>query len=288
MKRLFCALFVCAAMLAGCGDDDSDFMTRPDGSVSSSSAKSNWSSVTPNSNGSTEDFNAPVKPCKREDADNCEYGTLVDERDGQVYKTVKIGDQEWMAENLNFVTDSSCCYKYSSDSCAKYGRLYRWSIAMDSAGTWSTNGQGCGSNPPCSPIYPVQGICPQGWHLPDTTEWAALFTAVGGIRNDEKGWQWDGVGKKLKSETDWKTEDFFGPIVDGGNGVDAYGFYALPAGFKYSDGDYINEGETASFWTSNPDDFNNAYNVDLPFCFNYARMINAYGAPWKSVRCIKD
>ena len=281
MKRLFCALFACAAMLVGCGDDDSDFATRPDGKGSSSS-------VAPGSNGGSEDFDAPVKPCKTEDADNCEYGTLVDERDGQVYKTVVIGDQVWMAENLNFVTDSSCCYKYSTDSCAKYGRLYRWSIAMDSAGTWSTNGQGCGSNPPCSPIYPVQGICPQGWHLPDTTEWAALFTAVGGIRNDEKGWQWDGVGKKLKSETDWKTEDFFGPIVDGGNGVDAYGFYALPAGFKYSDGDYINEGETASFWTSNPDDFNNAYNVDLPFCFNYARMINAYGAPWKSVRCIKD
>ena len=279
MKRYFGVLLACAAILVACGDDDSDFATRPDGRMSSSS-------VAPNSNGSTEDFDAPVKPCKMGNVDNCEYGTVKDERDGQVYKTVKIGDQEWMAENLNFVTDSSFCYTNSADSCAKYGRLYSWSIAMDSAGTWSTNGVGCGSNPPCSPIYPVQGICPQGWHLPDTTEWAALFTAVGGSRNSEREWIWDGVCKKLRSETDWLTEDLFSYALD--SGTDAYGFCALPAGFRYSSGDYTKEGGAASFWTSNPDDYKNAYNVELSYGFDYARMTNPYGAPWQSVRCVKD
>ncbi|WP_407448951.1 FISUMP domain-containing protein [Fibrobacter sp.] len=106
-------------------------------------------------------------------------GVLKDSRDGKNYKTVKIGTQTWMAENLNFryvqrtykggpADTSSYCYDNSLDSCAKYGRLYVWSAATDSAGAFGTT----------TPTNFIRGICPEGWHLPDTTEWKTLLKAV--------------------------------------------------------------------------------------------------------------
>ena len=91
--------------------------------------------------------------CKQDGEDNCEYGTLTDKRDGKVYKTVKIGFNWWMAENLNYaylqptggLDSSSFCYKDSAEYCEKYGRLYLWSAAMDS-------------------------VCPEGWHIPSLEE----------------------------------------------------------------------------------------------------------------------
>ena len=71
-------------------------------------------------------------------------GSFVDSRDGQVYKMVTIGNQVWMAQNLNFESPDSYCYEDKKDNCTKYGRLYKWSAAMDSAGLYSENGKGCG------------------------------------------------------------------------------------------------------------------------------------------------
>lgn len=168
---------------------------------------------------------------KQKTEDNCEYGELVDDHDGQTYKAVKIGDQWWMAANLNyaytdfplnyndFTSDStSWCYEDISDNCIKYGRLYTWSAAMDSVGTWSTDGKGCGYYGECSPSYPVRGICPEGWHLPSKAERNTLFTAVG-----EKST----AGKVLKSTSGWNSS---------GYGLDAFGFSALPAGLSYRNG----------------------------------------------------
>ena len=166
-----------------------------DGKSSSSDEKSSSSSsVVPTA--------SLASPCKTETEDKCEYGTLTDDRDGQTYKTVKIGEQWWMAENLNYAytgvffkyvlsTDSnlvyysdstSWCYDNDAANCAKYGRLYTWAAAMDSAGIIPGNtANGCGYREICNLGHvKVRGVCPEGWHLPDFTEWEALRTAVGG------------------------------------------------------------------------------------------------------------
>ena len=187
------------------------------------------------------------------------YGEMIDARDGQVYKTIGIGEQTWMAENLNYETENSYCYKDSSIYCSRYGRHYTWATAMDSVGMWSVNGKGCGLYQNCSQIYPVRGVCPSGWHLPDTTEWNALIRAVGGLSV---------AGEMLKSKSAW-------------NGVDAYGFAAVPD--AYADTTYI--------WSAT-DFYNNKNSVDA-----YVMRITSYGVEisrWgvknfpRPIRCVKD
>ena len=111
-----------------------------------------------------------------------EYGEILDERDGQVYKTVQIEEQIWMAENLNYADSAktpsllknSWCYDNDQKRCDVAGRLYTWAAAMDFVKT------GCGYGSACSPTLPVQGICPLGWHLPSDAEWESLIVSVAG------------------------------------------------------------------------------------------------------------
>lgn len=205
-------------------------------------------------------------PCNVDGVNNC----VTDSRDGKTYRTVKIGSQWWMAENLNYETDNSFCYNDSAEYCEKYGRLYTWVAAMDSAGTWSTNGKGCGYVTICSPTYPVRGVCPEGWHLPTRTEWETLFKAVGGQSV---------AGTKLKSTSGWNSN---------GNGTDAFSFSALPAGGRYNVGNYDNEGNYASFWSSTVYDSYLAYYMFLHYNYDFPRLVNYDKNLGFSVRCVKD
>ena len=194
-------------------------------------------------------------------------GNITDSRDGQSYKTVTIGTQTWMAQNLNYETANSYCYFDSPSNCTEYGRLYTWAAAMDSAGIWSANGKGCGYGKTCSPTYPVRGVCPTGWHLPTKAEFETLFTAVGGSSI---------AGTKLKSTSGW---------TYGGNGTDDYSFSALPTGSRNDYGNYYGEGYDARFWGSTENYSNNAYGMtddNATLLWDYFKN-NGF-----SVRCVKD
>lgn len=165
-----------------------------------------------------------------------DYGEITDSRDGQVYKTVKIEDQTWMAENLNYDVDNSFCYNDSMKYCNKYGRLYPWGVAMDSAGKFSSGGKGCGAGKFCSPTFPVRGVCPKGWHLPSRVEWERLFKAYTGFPEEVSGAI---LHSTLRAKKGWEL-----------NGDDTYGFSALPAGYVDCSVFWSEGGETF-FWSSN-------------------------------------
>jgi len=134
------------------------------------------------------------------------FDTLIDGRDGKVYKTVKIGGRTWMAENLNIKKGGSRCYGNIKANCDKYGRLYDWETAKT--------------------------VCPSGWRLPSDRQWYDLTAAAGGSR---------AAGKKLKSASGWNggegTDDYGFSALPGGmwkqneydklvaEGVGGYGYW---------------------------------------------------------------
>ena len=199
---------------------------------------------------------------------------LLDSRDNQVYRTVKIGNQTWMAENLNYADSvktpslkgNQWCYGNNTDNCAKYGRLYTWSAAMDSAKS------GCGYDMYCT-LYetlPIQGICPVGWHVPSISEWDTLFNAVGG----------SGVaGKMFMSKEDWNSNYSF---------EDKYGFSILPAGYSYrgESFDYLNS--YAYFWEAHAEYGYEAYFVYFESSYSYASKSSGSMYVGRSLRCVKD
>ena len=123
--------------------------------------------------------------------------TFADARDGKTYKAVKIGEQTWMAENLNYQTQSgSWCYANNNSNCEKYGRLYDWKTAKT--------------------------VCPKGWRLPSREDWNRLVAAAGGKEI---------AGRRLKSKSGWNsnsngTDDYGFSALPGGfhlNSIDIVG-----------------------------------------------------------------
>ena len=253
------------AMSVRCLNDDT---AVPPSSSSSKPVETSSSS----GNSSSSEFKRVL--CNVDTDKNC----FKDERDGQTYRMVKIGNQVWMAENMNYETAGSYCYNDYAENCKNYGRLYTWGAAMDSAGVWSTDGKGCGRHIldgdgfVCSATFPVRGVCPEGWHLPDTTEWYILFAAVGGQSSS---------GKALKSTSGWDKWD------DNGNGEDTYGFSGLPAGASNYD-----MFQFALFWSS-VEHYTGGYNIDAYGMSLYYKsaVASLYREPKSaqfSVRCLKN
>jgi len=126
--------------------------------------------------------------------------------EGQTYKTVKIGTQTWMAENLNYAPSSGTFISCDEYDCATYGRLYDWATAM--AFPSSCNESSCSGQIQSK----HKGICPSGWHIPSNDDWEVLINQVGGYET---------AGKHLKSRSSWEP-------YEGIENLDTYGFSALP------------------------------------------------------------
>lgn len=133
------------------------------------------------------------------------YGEFVDIRDGEIYKTVDIGNQTWFAENLRYKQSG---YDTPKDGNEKMGNLYTFKVAA------GVDGYNHEKRP-----TPYQGVCPKGWHIPTAGDWRELFDYV----LDRT----DGVslGKPLRSTDDWQTEE---PA-----GTNSFGFNVIPAGGRY-------------------------------------------------------
>ena len=258
---------------------------RPESSCSADKKESSSSSVIlSSSEGSSLSSSSFVMPvaCKTETGDNCEYGELKDERDGRTYKTVKFGNQWWMAENLNYADSAktpslkgkSWCYGDEPENCAKYGRLYTWAAAIDSVAlaTDSENPQDCGYMKSSKNILPdvVHGICPDGWHLPDYRDFSNMLVHVGGYSI---------AGTLLKAQSGWN---------EGGNGKDVYGFDVLPAGIRLDDGSFDGVGEGTDFWSATEQDPETAHTLYFYYEYEYAGVGFYEKGDAFSVRCVKD
>lgn len=185
------------------------------------------------------------------------YGSLVDERDGEIYSTVNIGAQTWMVENLRYVSvggvadDDSGSFAYGEveKNVAKFGRLYTWEAAMK--------------------------VAPEGWHLPSEEEWHELCEY---LRSLQEGLP----GTMLKSSEDW--EGCYGSVV----GTDSVGFAALPSGGRYSMGCFYDLYKHAYFWTSTSMGQEYARYRSISFRGGKIGADYAYKTDAFAVRCVKN
>lgn len=269
-------LFIALSMLVACGSDSSSANEESGDNLSSANEIS--SSSVPQAEW------------------NSETNTLKDTRDGEVYKTVKIGDQVWMAENLNFKPEDaklSVCGGGPNESqdtslgdCEKYGRLYTLAEALGlihvKESLWDVDYSYNLLDSAKDEQGYVRGICPGGWHLPDTLEWKTLF--VKAVERNGAS-----AGQILRSTTEWRDVDGQGqPFAD--VGTDDFGFTILPAGiynsYLYS---YIGVTEYASFWTATL--IKNLYGVRAGFHWDNEFGFAGDGGTkdtGASIRCVKN
>ena len=201
--------------------------------------------------------------------------TFTDARDKQVYRQVLIGEQLWMAQNLNYKTSTSVCPQDSLGSyCDEYGRLYPYDdenylvVLNDS-------------------------LCPAGWTIPSDNQWLELLKYVAANNGGE------GVGKSLKSKDGWFSvgtvlKPNIGPARSAvASGDDAFGFTALPAGSRW--GDEIYTHDETRFWTKSTKNLYGSYQKG-PFYYVGHKLSfdsdevtvdsSSYASKGFSIRCI--
>lgn len=144
-----------------------------------------------------------------------ELHIFTDPRDNQMYRTIRIGDNIWFAENLNSEIADSWWYDEDPSNARPYGRLYTWQAA--------------------------RSACPPGWHIPNDSEWRQLAIASGGYRDMDEGYP--GTGQKVG-----RPKDAFDVLIQGGRS----GFDALLGGYRDSTGQFKDRGRIGLYWSGTP------------------------------------
>ncbi|MBR2271135.1 MAG: hypothetical protein IJ912_02140 [Fibrobacter sp.] len=215
---------------------------------------------------------------------NIQYGEMTDPRDGHVYKTVEIQGTTWMAQNLNYADSirtisllgESKCFRNDERYCNTFGRMYTYAALADSVRLYELYGCNFTNLGGCREAKDhIQGICPDGWRLPNEKEMSALLDLA---QSDE---DYEGPSK-LKALGGWvyRYEDGF--IHTNENGSDAFGFAALPTMFSADGSDHY----FAAFFAGS------SSTLSIPGSRrNYVSRYDGYWIyvdSYFSVRCIKD
>lgn len=209
-----------------------------------------------------------------------ELGSFTDSRDGKIYKTVKIGNQVWLAENLAFEisgkecrddenweessnNDKWCYYDNDKSEYGKFGILYQWEAA--------------------------QKACPSGWHLPSDNEWKELEIYLGMSSSDANKHSFRGnIAKKLASKTGWESNIEAGTIGNNQSSNNTSGFCAPPSGRRSSSGSFTMVGSWGFWWSSSSAGNEYAWGRDLLSTHDGVERNGGHYGSGFSVRCIMD
>ena len=225
-----------------------------------------------------EDENIPtavkIKKLEEQRPVKVEYGEGATDVDGNIYKSVRIGKQEWMSQNLNvdhfrngdIIPEAKtkeewvrageenqpawCYYDNNISNGEKYGKLYNFYAVID-----------------------TRGLAPYGWHVPSDAEWTSLtdYLSVNGHSGTE--------GTDLKATSDWKK---------GGNGTDDYGWLGLPGGSRNLDGPFYDVGCFGYWWSSSQYSAGSALGRGLNNVNDYVYRVDGNKEYGFSVRCLRD
>lgn len=246
-----------------------------------------------------------------------QYGSFTDSRDSRVYKTVKIGDQLWMAENLNtdrfrngdiipqaksadewiqalqYQQPAWCYYSNNKFIGKEYGKLYNWYAVND-----------------------PRGLSPAGWEIPSNEDWNEVIyffggsTEVGNALKSEMNWNyWMSGGEESKpcpTCIDWNAEyrskvpchtcrdtrivKIYTPLIEhSGNGHNSSGFSGNPGGYRYiGNGDFAYLGNYGYWWSSTAYDFELAWIFTLNYNNSNGFTFHTFKGNGYSVRCIQN
>jgi uncharacterized protein (TIGR02145 family) len=228
---------------------------------------------------------------------------FTDDRDGNVYPTVQIGNQCWMGKNLAYLpsvvgpgigsntTAYYYVYGYSGTDVAAakttsnyttYGVLYNWSAAMNGATSSTANPSG------------VQGVCPTGWHLPSDAEWEQLeiYLANNGHNYDGTIGYYNNprekIAKAMAATTHWESSSSTGAVGNNLQLNNSSGFTALPGGYRSSNGDFRSIGYSGYWWSATELTTNYAWYRTLNYNYTIFYRDHLRKELGFSVRCVRD